>query len=264
MKCSCPSLRPGRVHVSRGDPRRAPAPKQSPSLARTTGVSALLAEAPPARVRAAPADGDLVAMTLQGQLGSVRYARGAIRPRRLPSGLPHAARRRGGPRRDAGGLLQSLSQPADVQGGSEVFDLDLRDRLSCLLRPAQSPQALRKRRASRSCRCRARARSIKSIALDEASAACARAIDALPEKYRTVITLFHLQGKQYEEIANVLGLPMGTVKTHLFRAKEQLRRLLGRNGGNGIMTMTTRRRGLDRALSALPLEEPPEGLRASI
>ena len=56
---------------------------------------------------------------------------------------------------------------------------------------------------------------------------CAAAIDALPEKYRTVITLFHLQGRQYEEIASVLGLPMGTVKTHLFRAKEQLRRLLG-------------------------------------
>jgi RNA polymerase sigma-70 factor, ECF subfamily len=64
------------------------------------------------------------------------------------------------------------------------------------------------------------------IALDEASRLRA-AIEALPEKYRTVVTLFHLQGKQYEEIASVLGLPMGTVKTHLFRAKEQLRRLLG-------------------------------------
>jgi RNA polymerase sigma-70 factor, ECF subfamily len=63
------------------------------------------------------------------------------------------------------------------------------------------------------------------IALDEAARLRA-AIDTLPEKYRTVITLFHLQGKQYEEIATVLGLPMGTVKTHLFRAKEQLRRLL--------------------------------------
>ncbi|MFY9885977.1 MAG: sigma-70 family RNA polymerase sigma factor [Candidatus Cybelea sp.] len=64
------------------------------------------------------------------------------------------------------------------------------------------------------------------IALDEASRLRA-AIDALPEKYRTVVTLFHLQGRQYEEIASVLGLPLGTVKTHLFRAKEQLRRLLG-------------------------------------
>ena len=67
------------------------------------------------------------------------------------------------------------------------------------------------------------------IALDEATRLRA-AIDALPEKYRTVITLFHLQGKQYEEIATVLGLPMGTVKTHLFRAKEQLRRLLSGMG----------------------------------
>ena len=65
----------------------------------------------------------------------------------------------------------------------------------------------------------------QAIALDEAQRLRA-AIDALPEKYRAVITLYHLQGRQYEEIAQVLDLPMGTVKTHLFRAKEQLRRLL--------------------------------------
>jgi RNA polymerase sigma-70 factor (ECF subfamily) len=52
------------------------------------------------------------------------------------------------------------------------------------------------------------------------------AIEALPEKYRVVVTLFHLQGKQYEEIAAVLDLPLGTVKTHLFRAKELLRKAL--------------------------------------
>jgi len=65
----------------------------------------------------------------------------------------------------------------------------------------------------------------QAVALDEAGRLRA-AIDALPEKYRTVVTLFHLQGRQYEEIASVLNLPLGTVKTHLFRAKEQLRRLL--------------------------------------
>ncbi|HEY8297227.1 MAG TPA: sigma-70 family RNA polymerase sigma factor [Candidatus Baltobacteraceae bacterium] len=64
-----------------------------------------------------------------------------------------------------------------------------------------------------------------AIASDEARR-LRSAIAALPEKYRTVITLYHLQGKQYDEIAEVLGLPMGTVKTHLFRAKEQLRRIL--------------------------------------
>ncbi len=52
------------------------------------------------------------------------------------------------------------------------------------------------------------------------------AIEALPEKYRTVITLYHLQGRQYEEIARVLDLPLGTVKTHLFRAKDLLRKAL--------------------------------------
>ncbi len=63
------------------------------------------------------------------------------------------------------------------------------------------------------------------ISLDEAQR-LRGAIDALPEKYRTVVTLYHLQGQQYDEISRVLGLPMGTVKTHLFRAKEQLRRML--------------------------------------
>jgi len=65
----------------------------------------------------------------------------------------------------------------------------------------------------------------EAIANDEAKRLRA-AIASLPEKYRTVITLYHLQGRQYEEIAQVLGVPMGTVKTHLFRAKEQLRRIL--------------------------------------
>ena len=69
----------------------------------------------------------------------------------------------------------------------------------------------------------------QAILSDQASR-LRRAIDELPEKYRTVITLFHLQGKHYEEIAEVLGLPMGTVKTHLFRAKEQLRIMLENDG----------------------------------
>jgi RNA polymerase sigma-70 factor (ECF subfamily) len=65
----------------------------------------------------------------------------------------------------------------------------------------------------------------QAVAGDEARRLRA-AIDALPEKYRSVVTLYHLQGRQYDEIAHVLGIPMGTVKTHLFRAKEQLRRIL--------------------------------------
>ncbi len=53
-----------------------------------------------------------------------------------------------------------------------------------------------------------------------------RQIALLPERYRVVITLFYLQELSYQEIAEVTGLPMGTVKTHLFRAKEMLRRAI--------------------------------------
>ncbi len=48
-------------------------------------------------------------------------------------------------------------------------------------------------------------------------------IDALPEKYRTHVTLFYVQEMSYEQIGEVLGLPVGTVKTNLFRARTRLR-----------------------------------------
>jgi RNA polymerase sigma-70 factor (ECF subfamily) len=65
---------------------------------------------------------------------------------------------------------------------------------------------------------------------NEAARALHAAILSLPEKYRTVVTLYHLQGRQYEEISQVLELPLGTVKTHLFRAKELLRKTLASEG----------------------------------
>jgi RNA polymerase sigma-70 factor (ECF subfamily) len=53
-----------------------------------------------------------------------------------------------------------------------------------------------------------------------------QAILSLPAKYRAVVVLRHMQDKTYEEIANVLELPLNTVRTHLFRARELLRRRL--------------------------------------
>ncbi len=44
----------------------------------------------------------------------------------------------------------------------------------------------------------------------------------LPEKYRVVLTLRYLQDFSYAEIADVLSLPLGTVKTHLHRGREAL------------------------------------------
>ncbi len=48
------------------------------------------------------------------------------------------------------------------------------------------------------------------------------AIDSLPPKYYRVIVLRHQQEKSYEEIAQELDLPLGTVKAHIFRARELL------------------------------------------
>ncbi len=47
-------------------------------------------------------------------------------------------------------------------------------------------------------------------------------LDRLPDKYRQVITLFYLEQKSYEEVSALLGIPLGTVKTFLYRAKKQL------------------------------------------
>ena len=49
------------------------------------------------------------------------------------------------------------------------------------------------------------------------------AINKLPHSYRLAITLFHLNGLSYEEISQVMEIPMGTVKTHIFRARELLK-----------------------------------------
>ena len=53
-----------------------------------------------------------------------------------------------------------------------------------------------------------------------------QAIDRLDENYRLLISLRYQNELSYEEIATMLNLPLGTVKTGLFRAREQLRRTL--------------------------------------
>ncbi len=52
------------------------------------------------------------------------------------------------------------------------------------------------------------------------------ALSELPSVYREVIILRHVQDKSYEEISEILELPLGTVKNRIFRAREILRGLL--------------------------------------
>ncbi len=49
------------------------------------------------------------------------------------------------------------------------------------------------------------------------------AMQGLPREYRLVLTLRHQEGLSYQEIADLIGIPVGTVKTYLFRARNKLR-----------------------------------------
>ena len=65
----------------------------------------------------------------------------------------------------------------------------------------------------------------------EIAATVNRAVDALPKDLRTAITLREIEGLSYEEIANVMNCPVGTVRSRIFRARDaiaaELRPLLG-------------------------------------
>ena len=50
-----------------------------------------------------------------------------------------------------------------------------------------------------------------------------QAMDRLPDRLREVLVLRELEGLSYKEIAEVVGMPMGTVMSTLFRARERFR-----------------------------------------
>lgn len=66
----------------------------------------------------------------------------------------------------------------------------------------------------------------KHIIASEKSALIQQAIDKLPVKYKRVIIMRHMEEKDYSEIAEELKLPIGTVKVHIFRARELLNKYL--------------------------------------
>ena len=58
-----------------------------------------------------------------------------------------------------------------------------------------------------------------------------QALDRLPAEFREVIVLRELEGLSYKEIADVTGVPVGTVMSRLSRARERLRRVLSATAG---------------------------------
>lgn len=63
-----------------------------------------------------------------------------------------------------------------------------------------------------------------SIARDQLEAAVFEAIDNLPEDLRTAITLREFDGLSYEDIAQIMDCPVGTVRSRIFRAREAVDR----------------------------------------
>jgi RNA polymerase sigma-70 factor (ECF subfamily) len=62
----------------------------------------------------------------------------------------------------------------------------------------------------------------RSLIEGQRTRALEEAVNSLPEKYRQVILMRHTEDKDYQEIADELDLPLGTVKAHIFRAREIL------------------------------------------
>jgi RNA polymerase sigma-70 factor (ECF subfamily) len=63
----------------------------------------------------------------------------------------------------------------------------------------------------------------EALEINEEQALIRQAISSLPKKYKTVIVLKYLQDLSYEEIAQIVGCSIGTVKSRLSRAKERLK-----------------------------------------
>ncbi|MGD8727517.1 MAG: sigma-70 family RNA polymerase sigma factor, partial [Gemmatimonadales bacterium] len=61
----------------------------------------------------------------------------------------------------------------------------------------------------------------------ELGSAIEAAIGRLRPEYRACIIMRHIDGRPYDEIADILDLPLGTVKTYIHRARAELRETLG-------------------------------------
>lgn len=67
---------------------------------------------------------------------------------------------------------------------------------------------------------------LDEVAARELGGQIEAAIAQLRPEYRSCILLRHVEGRAYEEIAQMLNLPLGTVKTYIHRARNELRQLL--------------------------------------
>jgi RNA polymerase sigma-70 factor (ECF subfamily) len=72
--------------------------------------------------------------------------------------------------------------------------------------------------------------ALESVVADEAAVRLWRAVESLPAGARTAVLLYYRQGLTVAEVAGVLGVSQGSVKTQLFRARRHLKRALSPDG----------------------------------
>jgi RNA polymerase sigma-70 factor (ECF subfamily) len=90
-----------------------------------------------------------------------------------------------------------------------------------------------------------------------------RAIAKLPEEQRAVLLLVGLEGMRYEEVAVVLDVPVGTIRSRLSRGREMLRQLMGMVEEEGVTAFVKRSEApVTRRVSAQVVAVAPVAARA--
>ncbi len=101
----------------------------------------------------------------------------------------------------------------------------LRKRKLNLLDDMKNPDEPEEIQFSESLHTKASVPDIESEAADRADI-IRKEIEKLPEKYKIILTLYHIDEMSYKDIGNVIDLPEGTVKSYLFRARKMLKESL--------------------------------------
>lgn len=70
------------------------------------------------------------------------------------------------------------------------------------------------------------AREDKTIESADIAELVRRCVTHLPDRYATIVTLYYLEEMPYEKIAEIMEIPMGTLKTWMFRARKDLRAIV--------------------------------------
>ncbi len=128
-----------------------------------------------------------------------------------------------------------------------------------------SVNVLKGREARRARERKAMERAMKAtVPDDELRPLIDRELDALPDRYRRPLVLFHLEGRSLEETAAELGRPVGTVGAWLSRGRELLRDRLARRGVTALsVAVVAAVLSREAAAHAVPLGFAPAAARAA-